>query len=69
LISDPRNEELNRGYAFLELTTHNDAIKAFVRLRKPDATFGYNRSVKVSWAEPLLDEDSLAKVVLSKYTL
>ena len=68
-MTDSRNEELNRGYAFLELATHNDAVKAFVRLRKPDAIFGYDRSVKVSWAEPLLDEDVLAKVVFLTYTL
>ena len=68
-MTDSRNEELNRGYAFLELATHNDAVKAFVRLSKPDAIFGYDRSVKVSWAEPLLDEDVLAKVVFLTYTL
>ena len=63
-MTDSRNEELNRGYAFLELATHNDAVKAFVRLSKPDAIFGSDRSAKVAWAEPLMDEEVLAKVAL-----
>lgn len=63
-MSDSKDETLNRGYAFLELATHNDAVKAFVRLSKPDAIFGSDRSAKVALAEPLLDEEVLAKVAL-----
>lgn len=63
-MADSRNEELNRGYAFVELATHTDAVKAYVRLTKPDAIFGFERSAKVAWAEPLLDEEILAKVGL-----
>lgn len=62
LMTDSKNEELNRGYAFLELATHTDAVKAFVRLSKPDAIFGSDRSAKVAWAEPFFDEEVLAKV-------
>ncbi|KAH7441321.1 hypothetical protein KP509_03G033700 [Ceratopteris richardii] len=62
LMADSANEELNRGYAFVELATHNDAVKAYMRLSKPDAIFGFDRSAKVAWAEPLIDDEALAKV-------
>eukprot|EP00249_Psilotum_nudum_P024616 c29238_g2_i2 orf=207-2666(+) len=57
LMQDPRNEGKNRGFAFLELATHNDAIRAHQRLQKPDAVFGVERSAKVAWAEPQNDPD------------
>ncbi|KAH7330903.1 hypothetical protein KP509_20G007500 [Ceratopteris richardii] len=64
LVKDSENEGHNRGHAFLEFETHNDAIKAFKRLSKPDAIFGCDRSAKVTWAEASSepDESVLAKV-------
>ncbi|KAI5070944.1 hypothetical protein GOP47_0013195 [Adiantum capillus-veneris] len=58
LIGDPQNEALNRGYAFLELATHYDAVNAFQRLQRPGVTFGYDRAAKVSWAQPLIEADA-----------
>ncbi|KAH7439385.1 hypothetical protein KP509_04G058800 [Ceratopteris richardii] len=58
LIGDPQNEALNRGYAFLELATHYDAVNAFQRLQRPGVMFGYDRPAKVSWAQPLNDADA-----------
>eukprot|EP00249_Psilotum_nudum_P024526 c29210_g1_i1 orf=697-3162(-) len=51
LMEDPQNEGVNRGFAFIELATHNDALKALKRLAKPDALFGSDRSAKVAWAQ------------------
>ena len=53
LIADPHNEALNRGYAFLELATHYDAVNAFQRLQKPGVQFGHDRPSRISWAQPL----------------
>eukprot|EP00250_Pteridium_aquilinum_P008297 c17831_g2_i1 orf=3-2219(-) len=58
LIGDPQNEALNRGYAFLELATHYDAVNAFQRLQRPGVMFGYDRPAKVSWAQPLNEADA-----------
>ncbi|MCO5564108.1 hypothetical protein L7F22_017764 [Adiantum nelumboides] len=58
LIGDPQNEALNRGYAFLELATHYDAVNAFQRLQRPGVMFGYDRPAKVSWAQPLIEADA-----------
>lgn len=58
LIADPQNEALNRGYAFLELATHYDAVNAFQRLHRPGVMFGYDRPAKVSWAQPLNEADA-----------
>lgn len=64
LMADPQNEGMNRGFAFLELATHNDAIQAYKRLKQPDAVFGSDKSAKIAWSqhfnEP--DEEMLAKV-------
>eukprot|EP00250_Pteridium_aquilinum_P019867 c24612_g1_i1 orf=585-3026(-) len=64
LPADPENDGHNRGHAFLEFVTHNDAIKAFKRLSKPDAIFGCDRSARIAWAEGSSepDETVMAKV-------
>eukprot|EP00268_Persea_americana_P014567 TRINITY_DN1649_c0_g1_i5.p1 TRINITY_DN1649_c0_g1~~TRINITY_DN1649_c0_g1_i5.p1 ORF type:complete len:893 (-),score=253.86 TRINITY_DN1649_c0_g1_i5:288-2966(-) len=50
LPEDPKNEGKIKGYAFVEFSTHSDAMAAFQRLRKPDAVFGCDRSAKVAFA-------------------
>ncbi|XP_062200705.1 heterogeneous nuclear ribonucleoprotein Q-like isoform X3 [Phragmites australis] len=40
----------NRGFAFLEFASHYYARAAFHQLMRPDAIFGIDRSVKVSFA-------------------
>lgn len=67
LIADPQNEALNRGYAFLELATHYDAVNAFQRLHRPGVMFGYDRPAKVSWAQPLNDDVSIMLKVKSVF--
>ncbi|KAJ7532432.1 hypothetical protein O6H91_13G003100 [Diphasiastrum complanatum] len=64
LLEDPQNQGQNRGYAFLEFTTHKDAMRAFNRLRQRDAIVGGDRTAKVAWAQPLgePDEDTMAQV-------
>ncbi|KAJ7529714.1 hypothetical protein O6H91_15G063000 [Diphasiastrum complanatum] len=57
LLEDPQNKEKNRGYAFLEFTTHKDAMKAFQRLQRPDVIVGGDRSAKVAFAQPLVEPD------------
>lgn len=56
VIEDPSNTGVNRGFAFLELETHKDALTAFRTLRKKNA-FGEDRTIKVAWAQPLNDPD------------
>ncbi|KAK1433320.1 hypothetical protein QVD17_10230 [Tagetes erecta] len=58
LVSDPQNEGLSRGFAFLEFTGRPDAMLAYRRLQKPDAIFGHpERTAKVAFAEPLREPD------------
>ncbi|KAI3854521.1 hypothetical protein MKW92_008203 [Papaver armeniacum] len=64
LPDDPKNEERTRGFALLEFSTRSDAMSAFQRLRKPDAVFGCERSVRVAFAQSSIDpsEEALLKV-------
>ncbi|KAL0913916.1 hypothetical protein M5K25_017408 [Dendrobium thyrsiflorum] len=64
LPKDTMNEEKIKGFAFLEFNCHSDAILAFQRLRKPDADFGRDRTVKVAFAHASLhpSEDDLLQV-------
>ncbi|KAL6507083.1 hypothetical protein OROHE_021982 [Orobanche hederae] len=63
LKADPNNFEKNRGFAFLEFQTSKDAQIAFNKLQKRDA-FGKKLTVKVAWAQPLIepDEEEILKV-------
>lgn len=64
LMEDPQEEGFNRGFAFVEFSTHKEALKAFRRLQQADAIFGTDRSAKVAWAQPLNepDEDTMSQV-------
>ncbi|XP_020572180.1 nucleolin-like [Phalaenopsis equestris] len=64
LPSDPKNEEKIKGFAFLEFSSHSDAILAFQRLRKPDADFGRDTMAKVAFAHTSLhpNEDDIMRV-------
>ncbi|CAI9295734.1 unnamed protein product [Lactuca saligna] len=60
LPENPKLEGKNKGFAFLEFTTHSDAVAAFQRLKKPDAVFGRDISAKVAFAQTPMhqnDED------------
>ncbi|XP_006851846.2 nucleolin isoform X1 [Amborella trichopoda] len=61
---DPKSEGKSRGFAFLEFSTHSDAIAAFQILRKPNAVFGCDRSAKVSFAQCSMhpSEEALSQV-------
>jgi RNA recognition motif-containing protein len=64
LMEDPQLEGVNRGFSFIEFSTHKEALKAFRRLQQTDATFGTDRSAKVAWAQPLNepDEETMSQV-------
>lgn len=64
LMDDPKNEGQNRGFAFLEFTTHQCAMKAFKRLQKRDVVFGCDRTARVAFAESSIqpDEEVMAQV-------
>ncbi|KAL1369748.1 hypothetical protein HN51_000118 [Arachis hypogaea] len=58
LVLDAKCEGLSRGFAFLEFSSHGDAMLAYKRLQKPDAIFGHpERSAKVAFAEPMREPD------------
>eukprot|EP00245_Coleochaete_scutata_P005684 TRINITY_DN193_c0_g1_i3.p1 TRINITY_DN193_c0_g1~~TRINITY_DN193_c0_g1_i3.p1 ORF type:complete len:842 (-),score=182.40 TRINITY_DN193_c0_g1_i3:1598-4057(-) len=63
-MEDPQSEGMNRGFGFVEFTSHKEALKALQRLSQPDANFGHERSAKVAWAEPLSepDEETMSQV-------
>jgi len=64
LMDDPKNEGQNRGFAFLEFTTHQFAMNAYKRLQKRDVVFGCDRSAKVAFAESSVkpDEEVMAQI-------
>ncbi|KAL8217973.1 hypothetical protein R6Q57_021346 [Mikania cordata] len=60
LPEDPKIERKNKGFAFLEFSSHADAVTAFQRLKKPDVVFGRDVSAKVAFAQSTMhstDED------------
>lgn len=67
VMVDPNNTECNRGFAFVEFETINDAQVAYTKLQEKDV-FGKNQKIKVAWAEPLreLDEEEMLKVCYVK---
>eukprot|EP00252_Welwitschia_mirabilis_P020457 TRINITY_DN501_c0_g1_i2.p1 TRINITY_DN501_c0_g1~~TRINITY_DN501_c0_g1_i2.p1 ORF type:complete len:569 (+),score=139.66 TRINITY_DN501_c0_g1_i2:226-1932(+) len=48
----PRPPGKERGFALLEFSTHQDAMKAYKRLQRRDAVFGCDRSALVAFAIP-----------------
>uniref|UniRef100_A0A0D6QVZ5 RRM domain-containing protein n=1 Tax=Araucaria cunninghamii TaxID=56994 RepID=A0A0D6QVZ5_ARACU len=64
LMDDPLQEGKNRGFAFLEFSTHLDATNAFKRLQKRDIFFGVDVSAKVAFAKSGIepDEEVMAQV-------
>nr|CAD1844350.1 unnamed protein product [Ananas comosus var. bracteatus] len=68
LPDDPNNEGKSKGFAFLEFSSHSDAMAAFQRLRKPDAVLGCDRSAKVSFAQtPINPSEELLLQVKTVY--
>ena len=65
LARDIINARINRGFAFLEFSSHSDAMSAYKRLQKQDVVFGVDRSAKVCFAYPHVDlrDQIVAKVV------
>ncbi|KAK6150705.1 hypothetical protein DH2020_015637 [Rehmannia glutinosa] len=58
LVADPRHEGLSRGFAFVEFSSHAEAMLAYKRLQKPDIVFGHSeRTAKVAFAEPIREPD------------
>lgn len=49
---------MSRGFAFVEFSSHAEAMLAYKRLQKPDVVFGHSeRTAKVAFAEPLREPD------------
>ncbi|GAB4844266.1 hypothetical protein Ancab_037630 [Ancistrocladus abbreviatus] len=53
-VEDRNNPGMNRGFAFLEFSSHSDAMDAFKRLQKRDVVFGVDKPAKVSFADPFM---------------
>ncbi|XP_019460240.1 PREDICTED: uncharacterized protein LOC109359981 isoform X2 [Lupinus angustifolius] len=51
LVEDSNNEGMNRGFAFLDFSSHSDAKVAYKRLQKRDVMFGVDKPAKVSFAD------------------
>ncbi|CDP10528.1 unnamed protein product [Coffea canephora] len=63
VMTDPRNFEQNRGFAFIEFETSKDAQIALSKLQKHDV-FINQMKMKVAWAQPLVEpkEEDMLKV-------
>lgn len=66
LVEDPRNEGMNRGFAFLEFSSRNEAMDALKRLQKRDVKLGSDRAPKVAFSDSFreLDEEIMSQVRL-----
>ncbi|KAK8944579.1 Polyadenylate-binding protein 5 [Platanthera zijinensis] len=64
LPKDSKDEEKIMGFAFLEFSSHADAMVAFQRLRKVDADFGRDKTAKVAFSNNSLqpNDESLLQV-------
>lgn len=63
LIEDPHNEGKNRGYAFLDFSTHMDAVAACIKLQKRNVYFGTDVRDEVSFSKTIEpDEEVMAQV-------
>ncbi|CAN6463776.1 unnamed protein product [Victoria cruziana] len=64
LIDDPDNKGKNRGYAFLEFSTHMDAVTACTKLQKRGVSFGTDSLAEVAFAKSAVqpDEEVMAQV-------
>jgi len=64
LVEDPKNEGMNRGFAFMEFSARSDAMNAYKRLQKRDVVLGTDKTAKVSFAETFVepDEEVMAQV-------
>ncbi|XP_031476309.1 uncharacterized protein LOC116247959 isoform X2 [Nymphaea colorata] len=64
LIDDPDNKGKNRGYAFLEFSTHMDAVSACTKLQKRGISFGTDSPAEVAFAKSAVqpDEEVMAQV-------
>ncbi|GKD37885.1 nucleolin [Tanacetum coccineum] len=55
LVEDKKNDGTNQGFAFLEFSSHSNAMDAFKRLQKRDVTFGLDRPAMVCFADSFID--------------
>ncbi|XP_071719627.1 uncharacterized protein [Rutidosis leptorrhynchoides] len=64
LVEDNKSDGTNKGFAFLEFSSRSDAMDAYKRLQKRDATFGVDRPAKVSFADSFVDpgDDIMSQV-------
>ncbi|XP_072961108.1 uncharacterized protein [Typha angustifolia] len=63
LIEDPNRRGKNRGYAFLDFSTHMDAVAACSKLQKRNVYFGTDVRAEVSFSKTVEpDEEVMAQV-------
>lgn len=62
LPEDAKFERKNKGFAFLEFSSHSDAVDAFQRLKKPGVVFGRDVNAKVAFAQTTLHSEDLSQV-------
>ncbi|XAR49469.1 hypothetical protein NMG60_11032688 [Bertholletia excelsa] len=57
LVEDLKNEGKNRGFAFLDFFSREDALEAYKRFQNMDVVFGTDRPAKVAFAVPVSEPD------------
>ncbi|KAG0501325.1 hypothetical protein HPP92_001397 [Vanilla planifolia] len=68
LPKDSKNEGRIKGFAFLEFSSHSEAMLAFRRLKKPDAIFGRDRTARVAFTDdPLHPNEEVMLQVKTVY--
>ncbi|KAG1354545.1 putative nucleolin [Cocos nucifera] len=65
LIEDPHNEGKNRGYAFLDFSTHLDAVAACIKFHKRNVYFGTDVRAEVSFSKTIEPDDQVMAQVKS----
>jgi hypothetical protein len=63
LIENPDRRGKNRGYAFLDFSSHVDAVAGFLKLQKKDLYLGTDVRAQISFSNTISQDDKIMEKV------
>lgn len=63
LIEHPDRKGRNRGYAFLDFSSHVDAVAGFLKLQKRDLFLGTDVRAQISFSNTISQDDKVMEKV------
>lgn len=67
LIENPDRRGKNRGYAFLDFSSHVDAVAGFLKLQKKDLYLGTDVRAQISFSNTISQDDKIMEKVKSVF--